>query len=506
MHYRYQDERIVAAWSDEAKLLEWEDVELAVVLAREILGRIPRGTHERIKVILKANPPDIEWWHAREKETDHDLQAFLDERLRHLLPELQCYLHEDMTSYDTEEPAFVFRLYRSAEIVQKEAIELLTVLKGLALKYRFAPMQARTHGQEAELKTFGARCACWYRDLILDLVVLDQAESQMKYAKLSGAVGNYTGMDPELERKALSLFMEDLRPYVGATQILPRELFVSLSGALVQIVGTINKIATVIRLMARSGRPTAQEPFGKKQKGSSAMPHKKNTIKTEKIEGMSRMAQGYQQMIVQNISTWEERAIEQSSVERVAWQDLFHVTVHSITTMRRVLQGLRVYPDNMLYEIAASRGTYASVHAKELLKELLSPHGYPQNVAYRIVQLAAFCVFSPDEESKKLRENLANDLTEADRLLVDYRDHLLNKTAISSDSIQSIIPAGRLFWVEDLDIAHEDIEVWNTLLRAVFTDEEAMARWNEIFKPSFILKGEKALLQSIFPKTIDFRF
>ena len=185
-----------------------------------------------------------------------------------------------------------------------------------------------------------------------DLQLLHEVSTNLDYSKLSGAIGNYGSINPEVEIKALELL--ELQPYYGATQIMPRELYAPLAQALAQIVSTLNKIAMAIRLGARSGNPIYHEPFKKTQMGSSAMPHKKNTIRTEQIEGMERMAHNYLQMIMENIKTWEERAIEQSCVERVAWPDLFHVTIHSLRSMNFVLSGLQVYPDNMLREIIES--------------------------------------------------------------------------------------------------------------------------------------------------------
>src|SRR6185436_1031469 len=159
-----------------------------------------------------------------------------------------------------------------------------------------------------------------------------------------------------------------------------------------------------IRLMARSGRTLVQEPFGKMQTGSSAMPHKKNTISCERLAGFARMARNYSHMIEENLDTWEERAIEQSSVERVAWPDLFHVTCHSLTTMTKILTGLKVNPDLMALELEESRKCYASDEAKERLKEIAQPFGLSGEEAYRIVQLACFNIFEPDPKAKQMRD------------------------------------------------------------------------------------------------------
>ena len=397
---RYTDKDIARVWSDENKLKLWQKTELAVIKTMANLGQIDKEIFTKIIEILEGRPIDLVWWKEKEKEIKHDLNAFVEERLRFLPPELQQYFHRKITSYDTEEPAFATMLKESLELVERYFLVLDTILVEMAKRYRFTIMNGRTHGQEAELQTFGKRILTWLRDLRFDLATLKRAAENLIYSKISGAIGSYGSIEPELEEKALEML--GFEPYYGATQIMPREIYAPIAQVLCQLVVTLNKIALAIRLGARSGRPIYQEPFGKKQKGSSAMPHKKNTISTEKIEGMARMAKRFFDMIQDNIVTWEERAIEQSCVERVAWPDLFHVVIHSLKTMSRVLAGLVVYPDNMLLEIIDSRGCYASNEAKEVLRQLGVQYGLTTEDAYRIIQLAAFNVFEPTAEENEL--------------------------------------------------------------------------------------------------------
>jgi adenylosuccinate lyase len=490
MHERYIREKISLIFSDKSKLEGWQEVELAVIWARERLRRIPEGICRKIKDIWDANPIDIAWWKARDKEIKHDLNAFIDERTRWLPLELQQYVHKKITSYDTEEPEFVGILHEASMEVLKLQPELLAVVRNLALRWRYAPMNGRTHGQEAELQTFGKRCLTWYRDLKETFCRFEMALNPLKYSKISGAIGNYGSIEPEVEREALQILR--LKPYYGATQIMPRHLFVPLAEALCQIVEVLSKIALDIRLGARSGRPIYQEPFAKKQTGSSAMPHKKNTIVSEQVEGMARMAKGYLGMIRDNIVTWEERAIEQSCVERVAWPDLFHVTIHSLAAMTKVLNGLNIYPDNMLREIIESRGCYASSEVKEFLKERLAPLGVSSKDAYRIVQLAAFNVFAPGSEALRLRENPPDSLSEADDCL-----ERLPKAVEIIQTLQSIIPSGGLEISSSLEASAEEVEKWNQLLRQMFESKETRELWRELFLPSYLLRNEEKLYQEI---------
>lgn len=488
---RYEQAEITRIWSDENKLSLWEKTELAVIKARVALSELSRETWLEMRRILRKNPIDISWWKNRDKEIGHDLDAFLDERRRFLPLPLRPYLHEDLTSYDTEEPAFVWMLKESIRLVEECISELSTVLKDMARKYCYAIMMGRTHGQEAELQTFGKRCLDWYQDLRVDAVNLRRAKSNLSYSKLSGAVGNYGGIDPKLEKEALRIL--GFQPFYGATQIMPRELYAPLAQALCQTVMTLDKIATAIRLGARSGQPIYQEPFGRRQKGSSRMPHKKNTISTEQIEGMARIAEGFQSMIMKNIKTWEERAIEQSSVERVAWPDLFHVAIHSLKTMTRVLKGLAVYPDNMLREVIDSRGCYAAGEVKKFLGKKGVPFGLSTEEAYRIVQLAAFNVFEPTAEARQLRENPPVSLNQADELLLKFQQMERPKPA----SIKDAILKGTLKPSPELEATESDVKRWNDLLRQISQDPANVKEFEQIFSALYLLRNEAKLYQEI---------
>ncbi len=490
---RYTDEKINKIWSDLNKLELWQRTEIAVIQAMANLGKIDKKISKEIATLLNENPIDLKWWLKRDGIIHHDLKAFLEERLRFLSTKLQIYFHRNITSYDTEEPAFAKMLKQSIGIVDDYCLELMDVLKKMAIEHRYTIMNGRTHGQEAELQTFGKRCLTWIQDLRFDFANLKKAEENLKYSKLSGAIGNYGGIEPALEKEALKIL--EFQPYYGATQIMPREVYAPIAQALCQITLTLDKIAVAIRLGARSGIPIYQEPFSKKQKGSSAMPHKKNTIRTENIAGMSRMAQGYLQMIISNIVTWEERAIDQSSVERVAWPDLFHVLINSIKNMTRVLDGLVVYPDNMLLEIINSYGCYASSEAKELLKDLGAPFELSVEEAYRIVQLASFNAFEVSDRRKKLRENTPKSLVGADDVLGTFS--IIIKEEGRSSSIKGIISQGLLSISWQLEASEKDVQRWNGILEQIFSNPENVGRWDKIFRPSYLLRGEETLYEEI---------
>jgi adenylosuccinate lyase len=488
---RYADKDIARIWSDENKLKLWQKTELAVIEAMAEIEQIDKEVYQKISKILESQPIDLNWWQAKDAEIKHDLNAFVEERLRFLPPELQPYFHRKITSYDDEEPAFATMLKESIALVEKYYQELEATLVEMAKKYRFTIMLGRTHGQGAALQSFGKRILTWLKVLRFDLDNLKRESENLKYSKISGAIGNYESIEPELEKKALKIL--GFEPYYGAIQTMPREIYAPIAQALCQIVLTLDKIALDIRLGARSGRPIYQEPFGKKQKGSSAMPHKKNTISTEQMEGMGRMAKGFENMIKENIKTWEERAIEQSCVERVAWPDLFHIVIHSLKTMTRVLKGLVVYPDNMLWEIIESRGCYASSEAKEVLRQLGVQYGLTTEDAYRIIQLAAFNAFEPSDAIKRIRTNLPSSLTEADEALKDMAWHQEPKPT----SIRWIISEGYLKTSPQLDITEGEVQKWNAILKQIFSQADNLEKWNQIFQPSYLLKNEAKLYQEI---------
>ena len=487
MNERYENLEITKIFSDEHKLELWQKTELAVIAARVKLGMMGRQDALSISDALENAPIDLIRWKIRDKEIHHDLNAFIDERLRNLAPGLHQYFHKGITSYDTEEPAFGRILTEATEIIMPLSAKLKNALVLLGATYRYTIMNARTHGQEAEIQSFGARCLSWLADYQIAEEALNKSLDNLQYSKLSGAIGKYGSLDPKIEKIALEML--GFKPYLGATQIMPRVFYAPIAQNLSNLVSVLDKIAGDIRLAARSGNPIMQEPFQKKQKGSSAMPHKKNTIRTEQIEGMARMARGYSLMLSECIKTWEERAIEQSCVERVAWPDLFHVTAQALKVLELVLSGLKVYPDNMLKEIHESRGVYASSEAKEFLKE----SGLSHEDAYRIVQLACFNVFEPSEARLAIRVNIPTSFAFAGKLLKQIE--LIPPEGIIS--IEYAIPMADLQISDNLDITQEAVDGYNELLKGIFSSPEAVKKWHTLFTPEFLLRNENFLYQNM---------
>ena len=493
---RYENKEIKKIFSDEHKLWLWQETELAVIKAMLKAGLIAQDEFDAIDHILRKTPIDINWWLERDAAIHHDLNAFLDERLQHLPKKLHQHFHKNITSYDTEEPAFARSLSEAAKVLEPLIISLEKTLEALAIKYRYTIMIGRTHGQEAELQTFGAKCLTWLADFRAARKMYAYSLKVLQYSKLSGAIGKYGGLDPEIEKEALGIL--GFIPFYGATQIMPRILYAPIAQSLSNMVSLMDKIGHDIRLAARSGRPILQEPFKSKQKGSSAMPQKKNTIRTEQLEGMARAAKGYMIMITDNIKTWEERAIEQSCVERIAWPDIFSVAAQSLKVLDGVLSRLTVYPDNMLQEIYESRGVYASSEVKEFLKEHLSESGLTYEDIYRIVQLACFNVFEPRREIVDIRDTVPSSFEEAKKLLNEIGEIKRKRDDIIS--IQDFIPFAFLRTSKLLDITEEQVESYSDALQKLFAKDGIRKKWNDIFDLKFLLRHQDRLYQEIIEK------
>jgi adenylosuccinate lyase len=353
-------------------------------------------------------------------------------------------------------------------------------------------MMARTHGQGAEAQTFGKLALTWYRELLTawKLVTL-VSDYSLQFSKMSGAAGNYGGLDPEVENRALGIL--GFVPFYGATQIMPRILYAPLAQGLANLAEELHKIGHDIRLKARSPRPLLQEPFKKTQQGSSAMPHKKNPIRTEQLQGMARLARSSADALAQGIATWEERSIEQSCVERVAWPDLFHAVVHSLEVLTGVVSKMPVYLDNMLVELIDLRGCYAAAEAKEALKELGRQYGLSAKEAYAIIQLAAFNVFEPHPKALEIRKQIPQSLEEAAGMF--RRMETIPPSPYRA--IKLVIASGTLHVSAELECDEQTVLRWNQMLTQIFSNDSACQKWEEVFDLTKLLKHEVVLFREV---------
>ena len=495
---RYAKPEITHLCSNLRKYEEWQTVELAVLQARAELGEIPQADFESISDTLLKTPIDEKWIDEEEKRSNHDYNAFIAERRRHLSPNLRRLFHGEMTSYDGEEPATSRIMKEALDLICNQTVELEAALVRQIRTYRFTPRLERTHGRGAEIQSVG-------RFFITHLTTLTQCRNRVlfarngfDYAKLSGAIGSGGGLKPTVQRLALAKL--GLQPFDGATQIMPRTIHAEAASALAILASWLEKIALDLWLGSRDPNPLWEEPFKPQQKGSSAMPWKKNPITLEKVRGMARWARACSIAIMENISTPEGRDISQSSVERLGWPDLLHTIAHMLSCMTKVVGGLNIYVDNLAREIVEMRGTYAGSKAKELLAEWLEGQLDAETV-YRIVQLAGFNVFEPKGVAAEYRTTGGpKSLAETDQWMKKISNEARSsltlrpntrKMPAMTENFGFVIELGDLRPSLVLDIGEDIIVSWNNVLRQIFRDSSKRKQWEEIFKPSYWLKNEE---------------
>ncbi|MDH4211391.1 MAG: adenylosuccinate lyase [candidate division WOR-3 bacterium] len=376
---RYQTEGLTRILSQEYKFQVWLDVERVVAEVEEAEHIIPKGLSRRLKKV-KVTPERVE---QIEKITNHDVIAFL-EAVRERVTKEGRWLHFGMTSYDLVDTAFVLIIIQATDVILKDISRLCEQLHRLSIKYRNCPQIGRTHGVFAQPITFGYKVASWYEEAQRNHNRLLNAKKNISYGKLSGAVGTYTILPPRIEKKVMRKL--GLKPEPVSTQVLPRDRFGELAAAYTLYACGLERIATEIRNLSRSEIGEVSEPFTKGQKGSSAMPHKKNPIICERVCGLVKVIRGYMFSCLENVSLWHERDLTNSSVERVIFPDMLHL-VHYITEkMLWVIGNLQVFPDRMKENIDMSQGVYAS----QRLMNALIEKGMERVRAYSIVQKASF--------------------------------------------------------------------------------------------------------------------
>lgn len=391
---RYQTKEIAAIFNDDYKFKKWLFVERTVAQVEEKACIIPKEISRKLSKI-KINPERV---YKIEKITNHDVIAFL-QAVREKLGKEGRWLHFGLTSYDLVDTAFVLIILEGMEIILKEIEKLLRVLRRLSLRYKNTPQMGRTHGMFAQPITFGYKVTSWYEEIRRAYKRLNIARDEISYGKLSGAVGSYTMLSPSIEKKVMKKL--GLKSEPVSTQVLPRDRFAYLVSNLVLYACGIERIATEIRNLSRSEIGELSEPFTKGQKGSSAMPHKKNPITCEQICGLVRILRGNLSGVYENVNLWHERDITNSSVERIIIPDTFHL-VHYITRkIFRVIKNLDVYPKRMAENIKKSYGVYATQY---LMNKLIGK-GMSRTDAYKKVQVLSF-------KAVKERRNLKDIVTE----------------------------------------------------------------------------------------------
>lgn len=373
---RYTRPQMAAVWSDKAKWEIWLAIELLACEAWAQEGKIPAEAFKKIKTKAKINPARIE---KIEKEVKHDVIAFVS-AISETVGAEGRYIHLGLTSSDVLDTALACQFVKATSLLESGLKESLKVLKTLAKKYEKTPMMGRTHGIHAEPITFGLKVATWFAEMKRQFERLQSARETIGVGKISGAVGTYVHVPPHVEAFVLSRL--GLKAETPATQVVSRDRHAFYFSVLAGIASSIEKIAVEIRHLSRTEIGELAEPFGKGQKGSSAMPHKRNPILCENLTGLARLVRSYAQAGFENVALWHERDISHSSVERVIAPDATIVLDFMIHRLLEVLKGLEVFPKRMKKNLEALRGV---IFSQEVLLALVKA-GLSREVAYRIVQ------------------------------------------------------------------------------------------------------------------------
>ena len=373
---RYSRKELVNIWSEENKYKIWLDVEIAAAQAMEKYKIIPKGVSSVVKRKGKINVKRI---HQIESKVKHDVIAFLTS-ITEKAGYNARYLHQGMTSSDVLDTSFNIQLVQSGKILLSDIDRILSVLKKKALKYKFTPCIGRSHGIHAEPITFGLKLASYYEEFKRNKKRLQSAIHEVSTCAISGAVGTFANIDPRVEvyvSKKLKL-----RPEPISTQVIPRDRHAYYFSILGIIAGSIERIATEIRHLQRSEVYELQEYFSKDQKGSSAMPHKKNPILSENLTGLARIVRSHVTPALENIALWHERDISHSSVERSIGPDSNITLDFALVRLSNLLDNMIVYPKKMIKNLNLTNGV---VFSQEVMLELTKV-GFTREKAYRIVQ------------------------------------------------------------------------------------------------------------------------
>ena len=393
---RYSRKEIKKIWKEENKYQIWLDIEIAAAQAMEKLKIIPKGVSSKVKKKAKIN---VERIHKIENKVHHDVIAFLTSVTEKVGPEGR-FLHKGMTSSDVLDTCFNIQLVQAGKIILHDIDELLKVLKSKSLKYKKTICIGRSHGIHAEPTTFGLKLLSFYEEFKRNKKRLESAIMEVSTCAISGAVGTFANVDPKIESyvaKKLSLKIEPI-----SSQIIPRDRHAYYFSVLGIIAGSIERIATEIRNLQKTEIQEVEEYFDKKQKGSSAMPHKKNPILSENLTGLARMVRSYVLPALENISLWHERDISHSSVERNIGPDSTITLDFALNRLKNILRNINVYPKKMIKNLNITKGL---IFSQRVMIEL-TKHGFSREKAYSLVQKNAQKAWS---KNISLYETLSKD-------------------------------------------------------------------------------------------------
>ncbi len=377
-------------WSDESRFSAWLAVEIA---ASEVLAERGVVPKEALAVIKAKARFDVERIDAIEKEVQHDVIAFVSSVAENVGPEGR-WIHYGLTSSDVVDTALSMLIRDACSLILADVTELMAAVKVRALEHKHTPMIGRTHGVHAEVMTFGLKLALWHSQLQRDLGRLERARETIAVGKLSGAVGTFSHLGPDVEAEVCAKV--GLKPAPIASQVLQRDQHAEVMTTLAILAASLETFATEIRALQKTEVRELEEPFGGKQKGSSAMPHKRNPVGCEQITGLARLVRSNALAALENVALWHERDISHSSVERVIIPDSFLALDHMLRRFTGIVKGLTVNADRMRRNLESGQGL---VFSGQLLLELTA-RGLRREDAYSIVQTHAMEAWKTEGDFK----------------------------------------------------------------------------------------------------------
>jgi adenylosuccinate lyase len=406
---RYASAQMTSIWSDDNRFKLWQEVETVVCEVRADRGEIPA---EAAVEIRSKGDFETERVLEIERTVQHDVIAFLTNMAEYIGPSSR-FVHQGMTSSDLLDTALALQIKEAGQVLRSTLIELLDAVELKAREHQGTVMIGRSHGIHAEPTTFGLKLMVYWSALERGLRRLDFAQEEIAYGQISGAVGTIAHLDPEVEEETMKRLGLQVDP--ASTQIVQRDRHANWLQAVATLGATIEQMAVEIRNLQRTDVHEVEESFGKGQKGSSAMPHKKNPIVSEKLTGMARLLRGYAHTALENVALWHERDISHSSVERIIFPDACHTLHHMLSKMTWLISGLVVYPENMLKNMEKVRGMFFS----QAVLLALTDEGVIREEAYKWVQVCAMRVW---DEGVTLRQALAEEREITSRLSDEVLD------------------------------------------------------------------------------------
>ncbi|MBI4431598.1 MAG: adenylosuccinate lyase [Candidatus Omnitrophica bacterium] len=387
---RYTRREMGAVWTEEAKLKQWLAVEIAAAEALAKYGYIPRSVPAKLKRVSF----DVKRVQEIEETVKHDVIAFLT-NISESMGEDSRFVHYGLTSSDVLDTALALQIKEAGMVLRKGLSDLIDVLKERALEHQYTLMVGRSHGVHAEPTTFGLKIALFYAEFKRHAERLDHALDQVAFGKISGAVGTFANVDPQVEEYTCKLL--GLKPEPISTQIIQRDRHAEFVATLALMGSSLEKLATEIRHLQKTETQEVQEEFSQGQKGSSAMPHKRNPVTCERIAGLSRILRGNAVAALENIALWHERDITHSSVERIIIPDTSILADYMLSQMTKVVRNLVVNKENMEQNLKLSRGM---IFSQGLLLNLISK-GLSREDTYALVQKASAQVWADEKMDLK---------------------------------------------------------------------------------------------------------